>query len=597
MAKAFWTKRWASYERTSINEGLAYWYDSLRVRVHIGFCDEEESKKEDIARFSNLEDENVEFAIDHIKRNFPDPPNDLASPSPLVRRVRRPATIGANVRVLQYHGALQSDSVAFGGNDTDLAGKFEFVNGLSSLAWTATYDYLPEPFYVNLTADFGYCNTSIKTNTDVGIYTYANGTTTNSTHFARIAEDVKSLENSNNYSDTTAMNDHLVLQATLLLGEVNRAMERIPRFCDAANQSTLVPDEAMSPPPNDTQKVQYLKDELRRKLFMYGQPGATDEELNAAELGQAYHGPDPTVQLGPTVTETNTETATATATATRNPNPLGIGPTRRGYNLFVAVGAPSSIVVGAAGSFVNSLAWKSGNVHAVDWSSVTGGAIGLFFGFILTAVLLGRLLAFGTLNAPADTAAAIVSNPADTIVRPAVRSTARAGRTVVGTSRENLMGLAIISNLRRGVREQDTQLAELEEIASHGGLSGRPSDDPLGVLDLRQGGFSSMGLPIAGPSNSQDVAGPSNSQDVAGPSNSQDVAGTSSDNGVCDIEQRAAAIVAGLARLQGPHAFTHEEAVAEGLTDETGLLPVAEEEAVIRPEQNRDNGGNCHYEE
>ena len=531
------------------------------------------------SRFSNLEDENVEFAIDHIKRNFPDPLDDLASPSPLVRRVRRSGTIGGSVRVLQYHGALPSDSVAFGGNDTDLAGKFEFVNGLSSLAWTATYDYLPEPVYVNLTADFGYCNTSIKTHTDVGIYTYANGTTTDSTQFVRIAEDVKGLENSNNYSDTTAMNDHVVLQATLLLGEINSAMERIPRFCDAANQSTLVPDEAVSPPPNDTQRVEYLKDELRRKLFMYGQPGATDEELNAAELGQAYQGPAPTTQLGPTVTETDTETATATETATRNPNPLGIGPTRRGYNLFVAVGAPSSIVVGAAGSFLNSLAWKSGNVHAVDWSSVTGGSIGLFFGFMLTAVLLGRLLTFGTLNAPADTAAEIVSNPANTIVRPAVRGTAQAGRTVVGTSRETLASLAIISNLRRRVREQDTQLAELELLAGRGGLSGRPSDDPLGYNDLRQAGFSSMGLPIAGPSNSQDVAG------------------SSSDTGVCDIEQRAAAIAASLARLQGPHAFTHEEAVEEGLTNETGLLPAAEDEAVIRPEQNRDNGGNCHYEE
>ena len=148
------------------------------------------------SRLSNLEDENIDFAIDYMKRNFPDPLDDLISPSRLVRRVRRPATIGSLVRVLQYHGSLPSDPVAFGGNDTDLAGKFEFVNGLSGVAWTATYEDLPQPFYVNLTADFGYCNTSIQTTTDVGMYTYSNGTTTNSTQFVRIAEEVKGLENS-----------------------------------------------------------------------------------------------------------------------------------------------------------------------------------------------------------------------------------------------------------------------------------------------------------------------------------------------------------------------------------------------------------------
>ena len=527
-----------------------------------------------------------EYAIDLLERLFPDEYNDgtglngtgLNETSLDKRQGRRLPRLGSSF--LNYHSDLPSDSVAFGGNDTDLVGKYQFINGVSSLAWTAEYDNFTQPFKFNITADFGYCNTSMLTGTDAGVYTYANGTTTNSTRFANIVVDVHNLTNTKNYSDTQAMSDHLVIQASLAVQELSIAMGYIPKLCDLANQSTLVPGEQTSPPPNDTERVQHIQDELRRKLLMLQGGDDDDDGLNAAEQGSA----------GPSIPAGATAIATHYSTASASPLPAAAsllpGPTRHGYNFYVAVGSPLSLLVGAGGGFLNSLAWKGGDIHQVDWSAVTGSATGLLLGFLLAAAFLGRFLSFGTFNQAGAQTAHVVNNPADTILRPLARNTGTVRRRVVNTSRETITNLAVLANLRRIIQAQNARIAELEQEARENGLSGRPSDDPLGASELRQTGFSTT---------RPDFGDPGASSSTSGGNTNNTVYGADTDQGVCNVEQEAAAFVAGLGYLQGPLGFTQEDAVNAGLDNATGMQPVPEDEEIFRDDVTRDSTGHCHY--
>lgn len=345
--------------------------------------------------FASFADPEVseKYAIDGLERLFPNEYNNgTGLDKRQGRRLPRPSSF------LNYHSDLPSDSVAFGGNDSDLAGKYQFINGVSSLAWTAEYDNFTQPFRYNITADFGYCNTSMLTSTDAGVYTYANGTTTNSTRFANIVADVHNLTNTKNYSDTQVMNNHLVIQASLAVQELNHAMGYIPKLCDLRNQSTLVPGEQTSPPPSHTQRVQHIHDELRRKLLMFqdiqSASGGNDYGLEAAEGGRASRA-GPSIPAGATPIRTIYSTASASPTPTASLPP---GPTRHGYSFYVGVGSPLTLVVGAGYQFVNQIAWDRGDIHKVNWSAVTGSAAGLFLGFLVVAAFLGRLLTFGTLN-------------------------------------------------------------------------------------------------------------------------------------------------------------------------------------------------------
>ena len=519
-----------------------------------------------------------EYAIDLFERLFPNEYNNgtgLNETGLDKRQGRRLPRLGSSF--LNYHSDLPSDSVAFGGNDTDLAGKYQFINGVSSLAWTAEYDNFTQPFKYNITADFGYCNTSMLTGTDAGVYTYANGTTTNSTRFANIVADVHNLTNTKNYSDTQGMSDHLVIQASLAVQELNAAMGYIPKLCDLANQSTLVPGEQTSPPPSDTQRVQHIHDELRRKLLML--QGEDDDGSDAAEQGRA----------GPSIPAGATAIATHYSTASANPLPTASllpGPTRHGYNFYVGVGSPLSLVVGAAGGFVNQFAWKRGDIHQVDWSAVTGSAAGLLLGFLVAAAFLGRLLTLGTFNQAGAQTAHVVNNPADTILRPLARNTGNVRRRVVNTSRETITNLAVLANLRRIIQAQNARIAELEREARESGLSGRPSDDPLGASELRQTGFSTT---------RPDFGDPGASSSTSGGNTNNTVYGAHTDQGVCSVEQEAAAFAAGLGYLQGPLGFNHEDAVNAGLDNATGMQPAPVDEELFRDDVTRDSTGQCHY--
>lgn len=223
-----------------------------------------------------------------------------------------------------------------------------------------------------------------------------------------------------------------------------------------------------------------------------------------------------------------------------------------------------SLVVGAVGGFVNQIAWKGGDINQVDWSAVTGSAAGLLLGFHVAAAFLGRLLTFGTFNQAGAQTAHVVNNPADTLLRPLARNTGNVRRRAVNTSRETITNLAVLASLRRIIQAQNARIAELEREARESGLSGRPSDDPLGASELRQTGFSTS-RPVFGD--------PGASSSTSGGNTNITVYGANTDQGVCSVEQEAAAFAAGFGYLQGPLGFTHEDGVNAGLDNATGAFP------------------------
>ena len=477
-------------------------------------------------------------------------------------------------RYVNWHLSLPWDNLASGGSPDDLLGEYSFQSGLSNLVWTAWYDGYDLPFLFNITTDFGFCKQSIVTGTDIGVYTYVNGTVSNETTMRDAAFDLIPLINRSNYTDTQKQTDHLIVQAQASYDEHKQGLLKVANFCAAAGQSTLTPGQSTDPPSNDTQKVEFVYDELRRKLLMYG-----GLDIEMAEQGQAP----------PLTTSTVTSTATASAVVETTVVSVLPGPTRHGYNFYVAVGSPTSLVLGAAVAFVNQIAWNKGHIHNVDWSAVTNTAAALLLGFILSAAILGRYLAFGAFNNAGATAAAVASNPTDRLLRPVARNTASGTRNMarrtVNTGRETMSGFALIANLRRSLRQQDEILDELQRNYAEHRLSGRPSSDPLGVNDLRQSGFSAPQLPF--------WTGSTGAGEGASTSAAANIPGSSNDQGVCELEQSAAALTAGLAFMQSPHTYSWSDQEEDGLADATGLHPASPDEEVVREDEGRDETGHC----
>ena len=511
-------------------------------------------------------DHDDEPLLDHLERDVPE---DFLEPASLDKR-RTPLS-----QYVNWHASLPWDNLASGGSPDDLLGQYSFQSGLSNLVWTAEYDGFDLPFLFNITTDFGFCKQSIVTGTDIGVYNYVNGTVSNSTTMKDAAFDIIPLLTLNNYTDTQKQTDHLIVQAQAAYDEHKQALLQVANFCATTGQSTLTPGQSTDPPPNDTQKVEFVYDELRRKLLMYG-----GLEIELAEQGQA---PPLT-----TTVVTGTSTAAPMVETAVVPGVLP-GPTRHGYNFYVAVGSPTSLVLGAAVAFVNQLAWKQGNMANVDWSAVTNTAAALLLGFILSAAILGRYLAFGSFNNAGAQAAAAARNPTDVLIRPAVRTTASGTRTVtrrtINTSRETLSGFALIANLRRTLRQQDELLNELQQNYEEHRLQGRPSSDPLGVNDLRQSGFSTPSLPF--------WTGNTNAGEGSSAAADASIPGSSNDQGVCTLEQSSAALAAALSFMQGAHTYSWSDQEEDGLAEETGLHPASPDEEVIREDEGRDETGHC----
>ena len=504
--------------------------------------------------------------LDHFERDVPE---DFLEPASLDKR-RTPLS-----QYVNWHASLPWDNLASGGSPDDLLGQYSFQSGLSNLVWTAEYDGFDLPFLFNITTDFGFCKQSIVTGTDIGVYNYVNGTVSNSTTMKDAAFDIIPLINLNNYTDTQKQTDHLIVQAQAAYDEHKQALLQVANFCATTGQSTLTPGQSTDPPPNDTQKVEFVYDELRRKLLMYG-----GLEIELAEQGQAP----------PLTTTIDTSTATIAPVVETAVVPGVLpGPTRHGYNFYVAVGSPTSLVLGAAVAYVNQLAWKRGERANLDWSAVTNTAAALLLGFILSAAILGRYLAFGSFNNAGAQAAAAARNPTDVLIRPVVQTTAAGTRTAarrtLNTSRETLSAFAIISNLRRALRQQDELLRELQQNYEEHRLQGRPSSDPLGVNDLRQSGFSTPNLPF--------WTGDTNGGEGSSAAADASIPGSSNDQGVCTLEQSSAALAAAFSFMQGGHTYSWSDQEEDGLAEETGFHPASPDEEVIRDDEGRDETGHC----
>ena len=98
---------------------------------------------------------------------------------------------------------------------------YEEGNGLHESTWandTANIAY-------NISVDLSKCSTGLHYSTDVGVYTFTNGTTTNSTTLKDLVADVWTLRHSRNTPNTRYAN-HTAVIAQLALNEANALLDK-----------------------------------------------------------------------------------------------------------------------------------------------------------------------------------------------------------------------------------------------------------------------------------------------------------------------------------------------------------------------------------
>ena len=523
--------------------------------------------------------------------------------------------------IQNYHRPYPGDDLSMGGDPSTVAGRFLYERGFSTLAWTAHFEGIPEPFHYNLTMDLGYCNTSIRRSTDMGTYTFVNGTTSDSTRFDHMADDIRTLVNSSNTPDTRALNDHIVTQGLALLDDIDRGLAYIPKFCKARNQTTsqrLYNSSSIQATDTDPAYTSSIHDELRRKLLMI------PHQLEQNEIQLPSDG-----DTDPSTPEHSPSTASNTASAVVATGvPALTGPTSHGYNFYLFIGLIGSGPVGGLGGLINELMWRWTDAESQTWKAVTGGAIGLILAFLYTAYFLGRPLTYGHFNGPGEASAAALARSRE-VVRPVAE---QAGRRV-GTATEATLMAAGLAILRRRARDTERRLSNLEREVSEGrSLPGSPFDvemmgsfrgrigsswsrGTLGQINPSNTGISNASNPVTPGGLSAAEAGtvtgsgsgtsPGNTPGgvtgiagtLGGPFAVNEGAGTSDTNyhgsaanfpatqqrSTCDLEDVAMRVAIGRSFLQGPEAY--DDKALDDIPEDV-LLDMLESQV-------RDNHGHC----
>ncbi|KAL2039040.1 hypothetical protein N7G274_008089 [Stereocaulon virgatum] len=130
---------------------------------------------------------------------------------------------------------------------------YEEGNGLHESTWTndtANIAY-------NISVDFSKCSTGIRYSTDVGVYTFTNGTTTNSTTLEDLVADVWTLRHSRSTPNTRYAN-HTAVVAQLALNEANALLDK-GLICKNKTQNAAA--VALRPPEDEI-----IHEELRHLL-------------------------------------------------------------------------------------------------------------------------------------------------------------------------------------------------------------------------------------------------------------------------------------------------------------------------------------------
>ena len=513
------------------------------------------------------------FAIDLLKRVFE---HEHRASSDKLKRQRD-----------NFHRPFPEGFGHMGGDASTLAGRFIYERGFSTLAWTSQFANFSDNFHYNVTMDLGYCKTSIRTSTDIGTYTFVNGTTTESTRFDDMTNDIRTLVNPLNYSDTEIINDHIANQGLLLLEDINRGLAYIPRFCQLRNQAYLGAVDVSTTPNDENTAINSVKpvhDELRRRLLMVPQHRVAEPEIEEAEDGSAGVAPS---------------SVSAAPDAAASQAPILAGPTTHGYNLYLVLGVIGSVPVGGLGGLINELMWGRNGGNEINWQAVTGGAISLLLAFIYTAYFLGRPLTYGHLNGPGEASAAAISRSKDTIVRPINRQATR----VVGGATEGTLLAATLATLRRQARDTERRLSNLEQEATARSLPGTPLDVELsfrgriagqfsrGQLEAGLIGSSGTSNPVtpgavSGTGTSGSEAGAVGTQPGVNEGASTSVAVEEPQRPVCDLEDVALRIAIGRSYVQGESAFEDRE--LDELPEDELLNLIAS--------QTRDDHGHCESE-
>ncbi|KAL8870603.1 MAG: hypothetical protein Q9174_003389, partial [Haloplaca sp. 1 TL-2023] len=306
---------------------------------------------------------------------------------------------------------------------SDLVGNSTLECGFSTTFWTVQYENIEDPFFYNFTLDLGNTPTSFHLDTPVGTYTFADGHEADNVPLIDIMHDMHALDRKQwrQYQPTVNHTFHNGLAA---LDEIDQIL----------NSGLICKNETVP----DNQQIDFIHDELRRKLLM-------DLSPEEAEEGVCNNVACPT----PSPTQPNGPVATVRV-------PQDIGPSRQGNVLYTILWSLAGAAIGAAISVTNDAMYSPHVVQAKGAQTVAeiGGALGI------VGSIMARQNSLGVYNAPAERAQATLQR-VGTVTRdtaleipPVTRRTAMRGREAVN---QNVIIAWIRGNLRRFRTEYEAQ--------------------------------------------------------------------------------------------------------------------------------------------
>ncbi|KAL8888781.1 MAG: hypothetical protein Q9215_003844 [Flavoplaca cf. flavocitrina] len=306
----------------------------------------------------------------------------------------------------------------------DLIGNSTLECGFSTTTWTVQYEDIEGPFFYNYTLDFGNSDTSFGLDTAVGTYTFSNGSEADDVKLLDIVRDVRNLDRQHwrEYQPTVNHTFHNGLAA---LDDIEKIF----------NSGIVCKNETVP----DNQQIDWIHDELRRKLLM-------DLSPEDAEEGRC------TLVGSPCPTSTPTQSDAAVATVGASEDEVTRTASRAGYALYTLLWAAAGAVIGAGITIKNELAYPPHTIQAKGVENVAelGAALGI------VGSIMARQASLGVYNAPAERASRTLQH-VGTVVRdrsqeiPAVtRQTAMRGREAVN---QNVIIAWLRGRLRRFLQE------------------------------------------------------------------------------------------------------------------------------------------------
>ncbi|KAI4273288.1 MAG: hypothetical protein LQ337_004735 [Flavoplaca oasis] len=337
----------------------------------------------------------------------------------------------------------------------DLIGNSTLECGFSTTTWIAQYENIADSFFYNFTLDFGRSDTSFSLDTPVGTYIYSDGREADDVPLLDIVHDMRNLDRQQwrNYQPTVNHTFHNGLAA---FDDIDKIF----------NSGIVCKNETVP----DNQQIDWIHDELRRKLLM-------DLSLEDAEEGIC----DLVDNTCPTPSTTQSDAAVATVGPPQDAGPPTAS--RAGYALYTLLWAAAGAAIGAGITIKNDLTYPPHQVQAKGVENVAelGAALGI------VGSIMARQASLGVYNAPAERATRTLQR-VGTVVRDrsqeipsATRNTAMRGREAVN---QNVIIAWLRGRLRRFLQEL---LAENNDCDEEEGIcmaaTGTMNEQPVETAD------------------------------------------------------------------------------------------------------------------